>query len=159
MAYYLEIRDEQCSHKTEMGGNEVDGPPSNAAIEAECEEWVLDGEWGNDGASVNVWWTLTDEDGEEVDTGSHTVEIAPDHDALINAAGGDVDCDHEWSSEGEGGCSENPGVWSVGGTAMAFSSHCIHCGLQRKTRSCGSQRNPGERDTVEYSMPETVDAE
>lgn len=159
MAYYLEIRDDQCSHKTEMGGNEVDGPPSIASIEAECEEWVRDGEWGNDGASVNVWWTLTDEDGDEVDTGSHTVEVEPDQDALIKAAGGDVDCDHDWSGEGEGGCDENPGVWSVGGTAIVTVRHCTECGLIRKMRCTGSQRNPGEHDTVEYTMPETADAE
>jgi hypothetical protein len=73
---------------------------------------------------------------------------------LIAAAGGDTSCDHDWSAEGEGGCSENPGVWSTGGTSMVFHTHCTHCGLIRIERSTGSQRNPGEHDTVEYQMPD-----
>jgi hypothetical protein len=171
MSYYLEIRDEQgCTHNTEMGG---DGPPSNAAIESECEDWVSDGEWGNDGVSVNVWWTLTDEDGDEIETGSHTVEIEPNHSALIweacgytwdesgkhiKGCGEDPD-DHDWTSEGEGGCDENPGVWSTGGTSMSFATHCRKCGLQRHEHSTGSQRNPGEHDTVSYEMPDSWCAE
>lgn len=123
-----------------------------------ADEFVRDGEWGNDGASVGVRWAITqaDEDGDEVELASDglTVEIEPDHDSLIRKAGGDPDCDHEWTSEGEGGCDENPGVWSHGGTSMSFASHCRTCGLHRVEHHCGSQRNPGEHDTVEYSMPD-----
>ena len=60
------------------------------------------------------------------------------------------DCDHEWTSEGEGGCDENPGVWSLGGTTIQTREHCEHCGVTRITISHGSQRNPGESDTVRY---------
>ena len=28
---------------------------------------------------------------------------------------------HVWTREGMGGCDENPGVWSVGGTSYAYS--------------------------------------
>ncbi len=148
--YQLHMRDGQCDHMVEM--TEV---PSAAEIEDEIEEWVNGGEWGTDGASVAVWWTLTDGDGDEADSGSHTVEVEPDHVALIRAAGGDPDCDHEWTSEGEGGCDENPGVWSHGGTAMTFASHCRICGLHRVEHATGSQRNPGEHDTVTYEAPES----
>lgn len=87
------------------------------------------------------------------DERSVSVEIEADHDAMIRAAGGDDDCDHDWTAEGEGGCDENPGVWSVGGTAMTFATHCRKCGLHRTEHSTGSQRNPGEHDTTTYEQP------
>lgn len=120
--------------------------------------WTSEGDYGHDGASIEAWWVL-EEDGEEVKRGCVTVEIEPDHDYLIRRAGGDPGCDHDWTSEGEGGCSENPGVWSCGGTAMRSSSHCRCCGLIRVERITGSQRNPGEHDTVEYTQPESWCAE
>jgi len=61
-----------------------------------------------------------------------------------------VDTGHSWSSEGEGGCSDNPGVWSLGGTTIHTSEHCELCGLCRKVTSYGSQRNPGQCDSVTY---------
>jgi hypothetical protein len=57
---------------------------------------------------------------------------------------------HEWTSDGEGGCRENPGVWSLGGTTFQFSAHCIHCSVRRIHIDYGSQRNPDECDTVRY---------
>lgn len=99
--------------------------------------------------------TITDDSDERL----VAVEIEPDHDALMKAAGADTNCDHEWTSEGEGGCTENPGVWSVGGTAMEFHSHCRVCGLKRVEYNTGAQRNPGEHDTVEYTQPENWCAE
>lgn len=88
---------------------------------------------------------------------SVTVEIEPCHEHLIKEAAGTAGCgtspdDHDWTSEGEGGCSENPGVWSTGGTSMRFATHCRVCGLKRVQCTTGSQRNPGEHDTVEYEM-------
>jgi hypothetical protein len=65
-----------------------------------------------------------------------------------------TDCTHSWSSEGEGGCSENPGVWSLGGTTIHTSEHCAHCGLRRKVTMYGSQRNPGQCDSVTYEVKE-----
>lgn len=122
-----------------------------------CREWVAGGDWGEYGAVVEVWLTIHDEFGAVVEEDSLTVEIEPDHDALIRAAGGDTECDHDWVStvEVEGGCDDNPGVWSCGGTAMSFASHCRHCGLKRTEYCPGSQRNPGEHDTVEYTQPES----
>ena len=57
---------------------------------------------------------------------------------------------HVWSSDGEGGCSENPGVWSLDGTTISITDHCEICGLRRKVIRYGSQRNPGQCDIVDY---------
>lgn len=124
----------------------------------QAEDWAREGDWGEDGASVDVRIAELDEDGDVIDEDGITVGIEPDHESLIRAAtryedscGTDPD-DHEWTYEGEGGCDENPGVWSTGGTSMVFKSHCRKCGLHRTETSTGSQRNPGEHDTVEYRM-------
>lgn len=166
--------------RCEDGGSETTTIPADDLDQLRHEadeathDWLRDGEWGTDGARVSGRWealdddgeTLTDDDGEEVGGGVE-VAIEPDHAAKIKAAcggrhtaeserccGTDPD-DHDWTGEGEGGLRENPGVWSVGGTAMVFKAHCRVCGLHRTERSTGSQRNPGEHDTVEYEMPES----
>ena len=45
-----------------------------AQIQAEAEDWCANGEWGDNGASLNVYWTLQDEDGDEIETGRVTVD-------------------------------------------------------------------------------------
>jgi hypothetical protein len=60
---------------------------------------------------------------------------------------------HEWTSEGEGGAKENPGVWSLGGTVLKYSERCEHCGVRRITVEYGSQRNPHQCDTVRFEEP------
>jgi len=62
---------------------------------------------------------------------------------------------HEWDNPHDvvGGLKENPGVWSLGGTTLVFKSVCIHCGLIKREVCYGSQRNPGQCDTVEYLEP------
>lgn len=141
-----------------------------AQADAETRAWIKGGEWGDEGAAVSAWWELTDEDGDgdgdAVEEGRVTVDIEPNHGALIAAAcgnqwdarqerscGTDPD-DHDWTSAGEGGCDSNPGVWSTGGTAILCAAHCRACGLQRRTLHTGSQRDPGDHDTVRYTMPE-----
>jgi hypothetical protein len=128
-----------------------------AWIEAEerASAWPHDGDWGDEGASVEVGYYITDETSTWEDAPrSVTVTIEPDHDALIRAAGGSTDCAHDWTSEGEGGCTQNPGVWSLGGTTISTREHCRTCGLVRTETSHGSQRNPGECDTTEYEQPD-----
>ena len=134
-----------------------------------AREIVEGGEWGENGASISVWVTK-EVDGEEVDREWITVEIPPDHEALIREAvyeaglqisavcGTDPDC-HDWTREGHGGCDENPGVWSTGGTGLSIVEHCSHCGLQRERQIVGSQCNPGEHDTVVYTVPEEWEAD
>lgn len=78
--------------------------------------------------------------------------------------GGDDTCDaverepdcvdglsHAWTREGCGGCAENPGVQSLGGTKFRFQSRCVYCGVRRTETAMGVQRNPGQCDTVSYS--------
>ena len=121
-----------------------------------AEDWAHEGDWGDDGYSVLVMYWIEDEEYEEHDFDPRwiTIDIDPDEDALIEAAGGDTECNHEWSSEGEGGCDENPGVWSLGGTTLEFRSHCIHCGIIRTEIDPGSQRNPGEHRRARFELPE-----
>ena len=116
----------------------------------QAKDWVHDGEWGDDGCVVTAY--ITDPDGEEK---SVTVTIEPNHDALIEAAGGDPDCVHEWTSEGHGGCEENPGVYGIGGSAVSIVSHCAHCGVgRREVTGCTNPVGVGNRDGVWYYPPE-----
>ncbi len=119
-----------------------------------AKELCRDGEWGDEGAAVSVWVAEYDEDGEQTDFEGITVEIEPNHKALIRRAGGDPDCDHDWTSEGEGGSDQNPGVWKTTGDRLIICKHCRTCGLHRTERVCGKQRDPGECDRVEYRQPE-----
>ena len=162
--YTVTMRDEGgCTEESTLtipAGTEAD-QDAQALTEARTatEEWVGEGSYSDKGACVRAWFSLEDEEStwpeEDIE-----VDIEPNHSALIREAMGRGEgCgtspdDHEWTSEGEGGCAENPGVWSTGGTAMTFSSHCSECGLQRVVRTTGSQRDPGDCDTVEYSAPE-----
>lgn len=59
---------------------------------------------------------------------------------------------HDWQSPHEvvGGSDSNPGVWSVGGTAIEVKHCCSRCGRYRRETAYGSQRNPGQCDSVEY---------
>lgn len=129
-----------------------DAEAARLALE-EAEDWASDGEWGDEGAVVTVYIELSDNDYENISCDdSVEVEIEPNHDKLIRAAGGDTKCKHRWTSEGEGGCKENPGVWGGSGTSLAIYDHCARCGLRRHSHLTGVQRNPGEHDTVEYSV-------
>lgn len=156
------------TYREEGGYREsLDASDMDEAVEM-AEELCRGGEWGDEGAIVRVWVSECDASGEETDERYLTVEIEPDHAAMIEAAcdseqwerccGGDP-ADHDWTAEGEGGCRENPGVWSTGGTSMSFATHCRACGLHRNEYTCGSQRNPGEHDTVSYEMPDRWCAE
>ncbi len=136
------------------GTVEVQDAQAIAEAEEELRDWIRDGDYGHDGASVSARYTLSDDEYEWPGK-SVEVDIEPDHDYLIRQAGGDIECEHDWTSEKEGGIDENPGVWSIGGTTMKFSSHCRVCGLHRIEISTGSQRNPGDHDTVEYEQPDS----
>jgi hypothetical protein len=107
-------------------------------------------DYGDGDYRVTVSWEATDATGNTIDSGSwdetgHVQEPAcPEEE----------DGEHEWTSEFEGGCTENPGVWSTGGTSMVFSARCKHCGMERVEKTTGSQCNPGECDTTTYSEPD-----
>jgi hypothetical protein len=154
MKYTVTVSDDGGSETIEFEAESDD----EATQEAEdiAVDWIENGDWGDEGALVDWRASVEDEDDNTVAELSGTVEIEPDHAALMRQAGADPDCEHEWTAdeEHEGGCRENPGVWSLGGTTLRFADHCLLCGLQRIRTEYGSQRNPGEADTVEYSMPD-----
>jgi hypothetical protein len=104
-------------------------------------------DYGEGDYRVSISWVATDAAGAEIDRGSWDEEGHTE----------EPDCpsgEHDWTSEHEGGCRENPGVWSTGGTSMVFIARCKHCGMERIERTTGSQHNPGECDTTEYSEPD-----
>jgi hypothetical protein len=56
-----------------------------------------------------------------------------------------------------GGVRENPGVWSLGGTAMLFKQVCSRCGLYKVETHSGAQRNPGQLEVeIEYREPDEI---
>lgn len=117
-----------------------------------------DGSWGDEGAMITVCVAELDEQGAVVTADGIDVAIPPNHEALIRQAAGGADIcgldpdHHDWTSKGEGGCDQNPGVWSHGGTSLTFASHCRRCGLHRVEHRPGCVRDPGEHDTVRYTM-------
>jgi hypothetical protein len=117
--------------------------------DAVAEELWDGADYGDGDYRVTVYWEATDSDGDEVDSGSFDVVGHAEEPQCPEAD------EHDWTSEYEGGCTENPGVWSTGGTSMVFRSHCRHCGMERVERHTGSQRNPGECDTTTYGEPDS----
>jgi len=105
-------------------------------------------DYGDGDYCVDVRWTATDAAGKEVDSGSFELTHQTEEPDCPEAD------EHDWTSEHEGGCAENPGVWSTGGTSMLFIARCKHCGMKRQEHTTGSQRNPGECDTTTYSEPD-----
>jgi hypothetical protein len=157
----------------EAGGDEViEAEDLDAAI-ADCEAWIRDGDYGVEGAMVRAWVEPLDGDDPALDDPrlvcgrvAIEVEIEPNHGTLIARAVYDAGLDeadvcgyspddHDWTGDGEGGCQQNPGVWSLGGTRIVIAEHCTRCRLHRRTVIAGAQRDPGEHDKVEYSLDET----
>lgn len=115
----------------------------------EAVVWAQEGDWPDEGCRVSLRVSSTRKSIEK------QITIEPDHAALIEEAGGDSECDHQWTSEGEGGCDSNPGVWSLGGTKYEYHAHCSLCGLRRVEINHGSQRHPDEANTVRYFRSES----
>lgn len=145
-----------------LGDEDIEADNIDEALE-EAIDWTREGSWSAEGCRVTVYvHLLTDEDENDF----AVVEIEPDHEALIKEALNDAQwtsgcCglnpdDHKWTSKGEGGCTENPGVWSHGGTTISTSDHCSMCGLRRSQVLLGDQRNPGEIDTTTYTLDEEL---
>lgn len=136
------------------GGEEDIDIDSPADAEDAWAEWIRRGDWGDlgDGCTIEGYYTvLALLDGARLQLGereSASVCLLPAEPACPEAD------EHDWSSEHEGGCDDNPGVWSLGGTAMKFRSHCLACGMSRTERTTGPQRNPGDSDTVVYGDPD-----
>lgn len=152
MTYTMEMS-EECGGRESAVIEAATLDLARAEAEERLDAWVREGEWPGEGADVTARYVLY-RNGAEVASEWIEVEIEPDHQRLMRAAGADPECEHSWTSEGEGGCDENPGVWSTGGTSLVVRRHCRHCGLRRTEHITGVQRNPGETDTVTYEMSE-----
>jgi hypothetical protein len=158
--YLLTLRDDQWATEDRLIDiTDIDdwSEVLDTAKEA-ADDWCAGGSWDSAGASVTVYWEIK-LGGATLHDGSCSVEIEPDHAELIRRVMGSYGCgldpdDHKWTSEGEEGCDENPGVWSLGGTRMQFRDHCRACGLTRVEVDPGSQRNPGESKSIDYSYDE-----
>lgn len=136
---------------------------SQAESGAEAAHLYVDGgDWGDGHGSVEVMvWQMCylPTGAERCNEHTISVDIPQDEAAMIRTAVGthhmdeicgDDPADHEWTSDGEGGSDENPGVWATGGTSLLIHQHCARCGLRRHTHLTGAQRNPGDGDWVEY---------
>jgi hypothetical protein len=123
----------------------------------QAEDWASDGEYEE---RVAVEVTIR-EIGGEGETEWLQVEAGPLPEPPESDCG-TGDEDHDWTNRHElvGGCEENPGVWSMGGTRMLSQHVCSRCGIRKTETHAGEQRNPGElARVVEYSLPETAEVE
>ena len=157
---------------SEDGGEEIFDVFSLDIVEDKIQDWIDAGDWPAEGAIVIVYWQVMEIDGKECEDEDYqevTITVPPDHEKLIVEALGDDaklifdtcganEYDHDWTSEGEGGCKENPGVWSGNGTTVHYSQHCTRCGLRQQFTDYGSQRNHGQVDKYEYSLADSTPA-
>lgn len=143
------------------GDTQVEASTLQEAMK-KAETWAREGDYSDaldrdGGCSVLVRTWLFDYD---------AFDDAPDDErdeSMIDIVTPEPDCpeadEHDWTSEFEGGCSENPGCWDIGGGRMKFVSHCRHCGMERVQISLYAPGNslacagvPDE--TVTYGEPD-----
>jgi hypothetical protein len=136
----------------DSGATEIIEAADMEAAMAWAKEWAAGGEY-EQRVMVDVDVRGIDEEGEETDEHEWAeVEAGPEPEAPECAEGEE----HEWAYPHAivGGLEEDPGVWSLGGTADRYHSVCRHCGTHRHETHYGSQRNPGQVDTVTYEAPD-----
>jgi len=138
-----------------MGGEEtIEAANMKEAIE-EAIDWAKEGDWPDEGCTVDVTVKRLDDDGEPVEEETVEVEIPPNEPAMIRAAGGDPDCEHEWIADVdiEGGIEENPGVFGIDGGRYVILAHCRKCGVKRREVTAPPS-GPGRRE-ISYEPPPT----
>lgn len=117
----------------------------------QAEEWARGGEYDRK-VLVSFCVIELDDDGDETNTLVFgAVEGGPDPEEPECFDGGGHEWDSSWARVG--GCRENPGVFSRGGTTMEYHSVCRRCGTRKQETTYGCQRNPGQCDTVVYTTP------
>lgn len=148
--------------REDSGASEIISADSlEEAIEA-AEEWAADGSY-DERVMVSVYVHELNDDGELLDgwyygdghNANSEVAAGPEPE---RTECGENDDDHNWQTPVElvGGCAENPGVFSTGGTRFDYRAVCSKCGMYKHSWSQGTQRNPGDQDEgVEY---ETADS-
>ncbi len=124
-----------------------------ASGEEAVEEYVSDGDWGDEDhthwVTATAWHAAIDTDGEiiRIDSESHTVTIEAAEPDCIDAE------DHDWQSPYGlvGGCKENPGVYGHGG-GVTIQEACLRCGCGRLTDTWAQNPSTGEQGlrSVEY---------
>lgn len=132
----------------DSGASEVREAESLDDALSQAREWSADGDY-DERVMVTCYAVEIDDDGDPIgDRVSAEVMAGPEPEEPECIG----DEDHDW--QGEGGCESNPGVWSLGGTAMRYDERCTRCGWRRITHTSGAQRNPGELpQRVEYEAP------
>jgi hypothetical protein len=123
----------------------------DAAEEAVRDDWA-DGDWGEGKNYVQVTWHWAVENCDWRELHHLSVEVGSDPEEPECAE----DHEHDWGSPPWlGGCRENPGVWSIGGTQVATIDVCRHCGAYRHYTS---ESTPGQCPRVpartEYEEPD-----
>lgn len=126
----------------------IDADDMASALEAAEVSWQ-NGDWGEGKALIDVRVVEVDEDGNEVGNAEY-IEVEVGEDPPEPDCTSEEGHDWQYPFECVGGIKENPGVWSGGGTTMIYKECCARCGAYKKTVMFGSQRNPGQCDTVEY---------
>lgn len=145
----------------EGGATQIEARTLQEATE-KAEAWARKGDYSDvidrdGGCSVLVRTWLS---------GYDAFDYAPDdgrYESMIDIVPSEPDCpesaEHDWTREFEGGCSDNPGCWDIGGGRMKFVSHCRHCGMERVEISLYAPGNslacagvPDE--TVAYGEPD-----
>lgn len=124
----------------------IEADSMTEAMKIAAETWQ-DGSWDSK-CLISVRVAELDEEGEETgEVDWVNVECGDDPEAPKC-----TEDEHDWCNPHEvvGGLDSNPGVWSKGGTTIVAREVCRHCGCYRTTTNYGSQRNPGQCDTVEY---------
>lgn len=138
------------------GNCEVEFPYADSGREA-AEEYVSDGDWGDDSSTswvdVHAWriGLQLGDDGEveeiRVDEETHTIAINPREPACADGH------EHDWRSPHSvvGGIKDNPGVWGKGG-GVVITEVCRHCGRYRDTDTWAQNPQTGEQGlcSVEY---------
>lgn len=135
-------------------GNAEVATTADTNLEA-AQEYVSDGDWGDGKCSVrvHVWKYALDINGEQERVAEDSFDVDAGSDPEAPGECGTDDDDHDWETPLElvGGCRENPGVFSIGGTTFRATSVCASCGTYRISTSRGEQRNPGEAASeIEY---------
>ncbi len=115
------------------GGDTTIEADSYAEALEKAIEWIQGGEYGDESTYVSIW--ITDPDGVEQEE-EVLCEREPEAPDCLD------DHEHDWESpEWLGGCRENPGVWSTGGTGIHSVCVCAHCGVYRHWYS---ESTPGQ---------------
>lgn len=128
----------------------IEGDDLECALDYAEKKWQ-DGSW-DEKQTIQIYAQEIDWDGKTIgDSITREIEVGEDSPA--------PDCtedEHGWRAPQScvGGISDNPGCWSTGGTTMVFKRVCRHCGTYKIETRYGYQRNPGQRDKVEYTEPD-----